>query len=222
MGRRWSGHPTCEMCLAIDVRHWKREGLLRPGNIFPYSWTRAGEPVGSISVRIEPNATVAVLSFLAREDETDDWKRFDQRVPIVLTWCHFGGHRPWFCCTARPSGLRCNRRVAKLYLGAAPLFACRACLGLTYASQTESPRFRNISRSRKIRVQLGGTADLFDPFPEKPRRMHWRTYMRIRARGEAADNLAKTQAERLAELWRRRVAADGLRGGGRVEEGDQQ
>jgi hypothetical protein len=158
------------------------------------------------------------LSFLARADESGDWKRFDQRVPIALTWCHFGGHRSWFCCTGR----RCKRRVAMLYLGAAPVFACRACLGLTYASQTESPHFRNIGRSRKIRMLLGGTADLFDPFPEKPRGMHWRTYWRIRARGKAADNIAMGQAKRFAELWRRRAAIHGLPGGGWVEEGEQQ
>ena len=39
---------------------------------------------------------------------------------------------------------------------------------------------RGIGRARKIRVQLGGTANLFADFPEKPKGMHWRTYMRLR------------------------------------------
>jgi hypothetical protein len=50
----------------------------------------------------------------------------------------------------------------------------------------ESPKFRSISRSRKIRMRPGGSASLFERFPEKPYRMHWRTYHRLRARGEAA------------------------------------
>jgi hypothetical protein len=54
----------------------------------------------------------------------------------------------------------------------------------------ESPKFRSISRSRKIRMRPGGSASLFERFPEKPHRMHWRTYHRLRARGEAADATA--------------------------------
>jgi hypothetical protein len=69
-------------------------------------------------------------------------------------------------------------------------FAYRRCEGLAYASQQESPTFRSISRSRKIRMQVGGSPNLFEPFPPKPRRMHWRTYNRLRARGEVADELA--------------------------------
>ena len=41
-----------------------------------------------------------------------------------------------------------------------------------FSSQQESARYRGISRSRKIRMQLGGTANLLDPFPNKLRRMH--------------------------------------------------
>ncbi|MGA8323256.1 MAG: hypothetical protein WB774_21190, partial [Xanthobacteraceae bacterium] len=33
---------------------------------------------------------------------------------------------------------------------------------------------------QKILMRLGAKPDLFDPFPEKPPRMHWRTYERLR------------------------------------------
>ena len=60
-----------------------------------------------------------------------------------------------------------------------------------YASQQEnSPENRNINRARKIRMRLGGTPNLFDPFPGKPPRMHSRSYLRLKARGEAADAIA--------------------------------
>jgi hypothetical protein len=177
----------CESCLSIDARDWSRRGLLRKGLEFPVFWNRAGEPCGNISVHIEPDA--AVLSFRSQLPGENEWRQFEQRVPIVWTMCHLGGRRPWFRCTVHSGGECCNRRAAILY-SAGDLFACRRCHGLAYVSQQESPKSRSISRSRKIRMQLGGSADLFEPFPPKPPRMHWRSYSRLRTRGEAADELA--------------------------------
>jgi hypothetical protein len=42
--------------------------------------------------------------------------------------------------------------------------------------------FRNLSQSQKIRMQLGGNPDPFEPFPEKSRGMHQLTYLGLRAR----------------------------------------
>jgi hypothetical protein len=168
------------------VRRWHREGRLRPGQYFSCSWTCGGEPSGTINVRAEYQAIV--LTYRARNWGATEWKSIEQRVPITRTTCHLGGERPWFVCSVYSGGRYCGRRVAVLY-GAGELFAWRRCYGLAYASQQESPRFRSISRSRKIRMRLGGSPNLFDPFPEKPRRMHWRTYLRLREHGQAADAL---------------------------------
>jgi len=54
------GRLTCESCVAIDVREGKRSGLLRPGQVFPASWSRAGVPCGSISVRTESDTVVLI------------------------------------------------------------------------------------------------------------------------------------------------------------------
>jgi len=178
MGRRYGGTPTCEECPAIDVRLWQRQGLLRPGLTFPVSWAQDGDPCGNISVRSEQNAVV--LSFLARDWGSEIWKPVNQRVPIAWTVCNFGNYRPWFCCMARSNGRTCGRRAAKLYLAGSPCFACRHCYQLIYASQLESRRCRGLGRARKIRMRLGGGPDLVGPFPAKPKRMHWRTYARLR------------------------------------------
>jgi hypothetical protein len=170
---------TCESCVAIDVREWNRRGLLRPGQSFPMSWNRAGVPCGSISVRTQSDAVV--LIFRLQHPGATEWRSVEQRVPIMWTACHLGSRRPWFGCTVYLNGRYCGRRVAVLY-GAGDLFACRHCYGLGYASQQESPRSRLISRSRKIRMRLGGSPDLLQPFPKRPRGMHQRTYMRLRAR----------------------------------------
>ena len=100
-----------------------------------------------------------------------------QRVPLVWTRCHLGGARPWFRCSASLGGRPCGRRVAKLYVRGY-VFACRQCCGLAYASQSENPLRRAISKSQKLRMRLGGGPSILDPFAEKPPRMHWQTYYR--------------------------------------------
>ncbi len=66
------------------------------------------------------------------------------------------------------------------------------------ASKRARARYRGISRSRKIRMQLGGTANLLDPFPNKLRRMHWRTYQRLRARAAAGEGLSNAWLTRIS------------------------
>jgi hypothetical protein len=64
---------------------------------------------------------------------------------------------------------------------------CRHCHNLTYSSQQESLPDRLMRKSRKIRKQLGGGNSLIDPFPFKPKNMHWKTYYRLRNEAEHAN-----------------------------------
>jgi hypothetical protein len=92
--------------------------------------------------------------------------------------------------------------------GAGELFACRRCYGLAYASQQETPMRRGVNQAQKIRMRLGGSVNLFAPFPEKPERMHWRTYLRLRARAEAAEHYSNgLTMQWLNRLKRRRKLA---------------
>ena len=136
----YGGRATCEPCKSVDVRRWHREGRLRAGRYFSYSWTCGGEPSDSINVRAECDAVV--LIYRAQSSGSTEWKSIEQRVPITWTACHLGGQRPWFVCSVYSGGRYCGRRVAVLY-GAGELFACRRCYGLAYASQQQigtSPR----------------------------------------------------------------------------------
>jgi hypothetical protein len=180
----YGGRNTCESCISIDVRRWHRQGRLGAGQYFSWSWTRGGEPACSIRVRTEWDAVV--LIYRSRGWGASEWKSIEQRVPITWTGCHLGGQRPWFVCSVYSNGRYCGRRAGVLY-GAGELFACRQCYDLAYASQQEAPMHRGVYRAQKIRTRLGGSANLCEPFPEKPKRMHWRTYLRFRARAEAAE-----------------------------------
>jgi hypothetical protein len=167
------------------VRRWHREGWLRAGQFFSSSWERGGESSGRINVRTERHAVV--LIYRSRNSDASEWKAIEQRIPITWTACHLGGRRPWFVCAVYSNGRYCGRRAAVLY-GAGELFACRRCYGLCYESQQETPMRRGVFKAQKIRMRLGGSVSLFEPFPEKPKRMHWLTYLRLRTRAEAAEH----------------------------------
>ncbi|HEX2108928.1 MAG TPA: hypothetical protein VHF70_06600 [Rubrobacteraceae bacterium] len=95
-------------------------------------------------------------------------------VPLSWTACTFGGERPWFVCP----GAGCDRRVAVLY-GPGKHFLCRHCYDLVYESQRENAMDRALHKAQSIRKRLGGSANMMEPFPEKPKGMHWKTYERL-------------------------------------------
>lgn len=102
-------------------------------------------------------------------------------VDLVATVPNYGGQRWWFICPVRA----CRRRVRKLYLAPGEkYFACRRCCDLNYTSQREDDMNRALSKAQAIRERLGGSASMSQPFPDKPKRMWWRTYCRLRARSE--------------------------------------
>jgi hypothetical protein len=176
---------ACENLQSIDVRQLHRQGRLLTYQSFPLSWKCGDEPWGDINVRTERNRID--LHFRCKRADSSDWKLVEQSLPIVWTACALGGRRPWFLCTAASFGARCGRRVAKIYLGASLIFACRHCYGLAYTSQFESSFHRDIAKAMKIRMQLGGSPSLFDPFPNKPKGLHWSTYERLRNKHDASE-----------------------------------
>ena len=139
------------------------------------------------AITVTPESDGVVLTHFSKSPAAGTWSRMEQRVPIIWTACHFGGARPWFVCSIYSNSRYCGRRVALLY-GPGQLFACRRCYGLGYSSQQEAPMLRAIGRAQKIRIRLGGSANLTEPFPEKPKGMHWSRYLRLQARAEAAQN----------------------------------
>ena len=204
MGRPYgSGRVICESCISIDVRLWHREGRLRAGQHFSWSWTCGGKPSGSIKVHTETDAVI--LMYRARSWGNAEWKSVEQRVPITWTACHLAGHRPWFICSVYFNGRCCRRRVALLY-GAGELFACRRCYGLAYASQREALHHRGIGKAQKIRMRLGGSPNMREAFPDKPKGMHWRTYDRLRRMHDVAEGRSAVDLMRLVERLERRFA----------------
>jgi hypothetical protein len=163
---------TTNECQSIDVRYLHRNGLLKPGHYFSLRWSRAGRQTGSIrGVAYRDQVT---LLYRHRRGPGHEWEDIKEKVPLSWTACNFGGERPWFICP----GADCGRRVAVLYRPG-KYFLCRHCYDLSYQSQRDNKMNRALHKAQDVRRRLGGSANMVEPFPEKPKGMHWRTYERL-------------------------------------------
>jgi hypothetical protein len=173
---RFDKKSTTDECHSVDVRYLQRENLLRSGHWFSLRWSRAGRETGSIRgvVSRHPQPEQITLLYRHRSGLGGEWE--EVREPVSLDWtaCNFGGERPWFVCP----GAECSRRLAVLY-GPGRYFLCRYCYELVYESQRENGMNRALRRAQTIRERLGGSANMMEPFPEKPKGMHWSTYDRL-------------------------------------------
>ena len=169
---RWSSRDTTRDYRSIDVRRWKRDGLLEPGRSFRWNWLRNDEVFASIQVQTESDRVI--LDYRHRNRDEEEWK--SEKYPVYLEWtdCHLGGHRPWFICPTHG----CGRRVALLYGGG--IFACRHCYQLAYESQRETDYDRAARRADKIRNRLDWEQGILNPKGwRKPKGMHWKTFERL-------------------------------------------
>ena len=187
MGGRGSGRrgglgllvdKTCDYH-TIDLAWMKRRGYLATGYAGSLNWSRGGNQTGSIRYRVEQTG----LRLLYRTRRRDaEWQDVNELVPFVYSRSNFEGRRAWFEC------LSCQRRCRVLYGGF--YFRCRRCHGLKYEAQYESIYSRGTSRIFKIRERLGDSGGIDDAFPDKPKGMHWKTYIRLHH-----------EAERLQRGW---------------------
>lgn len=182
---RWDAKDSTDDYRTIDVRRWKRDGLLTPHQSFRWKWSQYGEVVAAIQVHTEPDRVTLTYRHRSRGE---DWK--DESYPVYLRWtaCNLGGQRPWFLCPARG----CGRRVAILYGG--EIFACRHCYQLAYPSQREPYDDRAARRAERIRDKLGWEPGIFDIDGYKPTGMHWKTYERLTAKHDALVQVALSGA----------------------------
>ena len=200
-GRGQSGKDTTNDHHALDVRRMQRDNLLTPGRAFSWSWTRNGETLSSIQVRVE--ADRIILTYRHKSGGSD-WQPMDYPVWLAWTDCTLGGRRAWVLCPARG----CGRRVALLYIGGSGIFACRHCYKLAYASQRETRDDRAARRADRIRGRLGWEAGILNGEGDKPKGMHWRTFSRLQA--EHNDFVNASLAGMMRKFGRLGVGLDDL------------
>ena len=102
-----------------------------------------------------------------------------QVVYLTATKCNLGGWRQWFVC---PS---CGRRCGKLYI--AKSFGCQKCYKILYASQSDWRNDGYLVKAQNIRRKLGGSVNMMEPFPDRPKGMHHKTYRKLHAQHYKAE-----------------------------------
>lgn len=170
---RTRGAACTDDCRNIDVRRWKRSGLLNAGDWFNWQWTNNGETRANVCVRVR--AGFVVLRHRVQKNG-GDWQDMEYPVYLTTTPCTYGGERIWFICPA----VGCERRVAILY-GYDSIFACRHCYQLAYRCQRESVDDKAVRRADKIRDRLGWEPGILNGNGWKPKGMHWRTFEKLQA-----------------------------------------
>ena len=187
-GRRWYSKATTSDYSQLDVRRWQRDGLLAPGRSFACQWWNV-EVIGSARVLAD---RVLLFHAYRKGEESTVW--------LEWTPCHYGGARAWFLCPTRS----CGRRVAIIY-GTGPL-ACRHCHQLAYDSEHDSGWRRSLRRARAARMKLGGSGDLTEPLPQRPKGMHRRTYRRRYIEAARHDGVFLTGTASLLTSIKRQIS----------------
>jgi hypothetical protein len=162
---------VCEDYYHLDLAWLQRRKMLTPGRKSVITWSSCGRRTGAIKIAA---AAHAILLVYRTREYGEEWQDVKQLVVFKTTATAFGGRRRWFACPG------CAKACRVLY--GSGRFLCRRCWRLPYRSQRESPWSRTTSRMQKMRARLGGSANLMEPFPPRPRYMHHRTYQRLWAR----------------------------------------
>lgn len=135
-GRRATRKPTVEDCRCLAMSDLR--GRLVPGCFGVWTWRtlfRIDEPF-SVGYAVEglgwdKGEMVVRLKFRVNNSEVE------QSLGLANTRPNWGGIRRWFICPLSVNGVRCGRRVGKLYLGCR-YFGCRHCHDLRYWSSQHS------------------------------------------------------------------------------------
>jgi len=181
-------HVKAEHCRRIDVRRWRREGILQAGRAGTWQWTdpETGEQRAAIGYRSIARGVTLDFSI--------DGKAHAQTVWLTETACNYGGTRQWFTCPIR------GERVAVLFLRAGR-FACRHCQRIAYGSQSGDVCDRTWRKQAKAEAKLG-------PNWTRPKGMHHATRERLMSviwgceerRDEALSDYLKSILRRYPDL----------------------
>ena len=103
-------------------------------------WSEDKSSVG-IEASVMNGENYLRIHYTQTDNDSEEKKRFDYKIPLTTTPCRFGGKRYWFICPWYKNGNYCGRRVGVLYKDG-DYFACRHCYDLTYSSRKVNRFYR--------------------------------------------------------------------------------
>ncbi len=153
---------TAESLQRVDVRLWARHGYFADHieRHFSWSWSRGGEPNGSINVQTSHSRVLLTYRISTNGGE---WQNRSDHISMTQTACRFGGERHWFQCPT--CGLRCELLYMRF-----SRFACRECNRVAYASQSGGELDRLTNKMHKLRGRIDSG---------RPKGMRWKTWARL-------------------------------------------
>ena len=175
--------PTEEDWPRLSVSEFARKFDLDQPGFGTCSWSRSSGQKIIVGITINPGEGIILHDWRLHGWQADS-KLAAYRVRVVFTVPHFGGRRPWWICPG------CGQRVQHLYRK--PMFQCRTCHGLTYPVRREhvADAVTRGTRKRLQRIARRFGLTPGDEFPaEKPPRMHWRTFSRLKREYEELTRL---------------------------------
>lgn len=147
----------------LDIREWRREGWIRPGERATLSW-------GECTVACGITRDALTLTYDITTDE--DRQEVQVDVPIRRVPCRYGGERLYWLC---PSCYR--RREIVVMASHGRFWGCRTCLRLRYVTQGLSPADRWERRADKLYAKAGEERE--DGLIYKRKRLRWTTFNRL-------------------------------------------
>ena len=114
---------TVEERNSVSVKYLKEQGCLREGISGTLSWSRYGEPCGSIGYRVK--ASGIQFNYRSRTSDYAEWENVELFIQFDYTACNYGNQRTWLLCP------HCHKRVAAVY-SEGKYFLCRKCSQLNY------------------------------------------------------------------------------------------
>lgn len=131
----------------IETSFLKKHGYFcgwKSGTItWTNNWSENKNSVGIIVSTMNGDNHIRI-HYTQTDNDTNEKKDFDYKIPLTSIPCRFGGKRYWFICPWYKDGRYCGKRVGTLYKDG-DYFACRHCYDLTYSSRKQNRRYKYFS-----------------------------------------------------------------------------
>jgi hypothetical protein len=130
---------------------------------------------GQKALLIAHGVTIEVLPTHLLVTHEIEKKKMGLQINFAPSKTHFGNCRYWLRCPNQACGRRCGKLYLHYQPDGMPIFVCRKCSKLVYASQNKSSLDRMIDKKWVIVHKLGGSENIH----LKPKWMHKKTFDRM-------------------------------------------